>query len=307
MSTTLLIREFLKTHQAAGRPRLPLLERILARAVKCPPRHTTACLAELFGVLPTDVAEGPFMRLADGGAPDKSYWLRADPVHLAPDRDQLVLMPESLLQVLHEELQALAAVFNATYRSDGWRLEFPHAQRGYLRSPRTLNAVTHDPAPFMGGPVLAAMPDGADGPLLRQLMNETQMLFHTHAVNTSREERGMPAINSLWFWGGGNLPAAGSRAPRRVFSELPLVRGMALWAERPPLSPTKAVELADGDLAALPAEDLESLERDWFGPLFNAVKGGTLAGLDLHLEGLGDFQLAAAGARRFWRWGRALP
>jgi hypothetical protein len=43
-------------------------------------------------------------------------------------------------------------------------------------------------------------------------MNELQMLLFAHAVNASREERGLPPINVVWLWGFGSklpLPQAG--------------------------------------------------------------------------------------------------
>src|SRR5579859_3642752 len=201
MPATSLIPGFLRAHQATGRPRLPALERMLGRATALPTRHMHACLAALFGL--ESIAVAPFMRLADGGMPDTGYWLRADPVHLAPDRDQLVLMPPQVLEVSPAETLALASAFDATYAGDGWHLEFLHPAHGYLKAPKPLDVRTHDPEPFVGGPVLAAMPEGPDGRALKQLMNETQMLFHTHPVNSAREEAGRPTINSLWFWGGG--------------------------------------------------------------------------------------------------------
>lgn len=44
----------------------------------------------------------------------------------------------------------------------------------------------------------------------RRLLNEIQMLWHTHPVNDLRAERGLPPINSLWLYGGacGWRPAA---------------------------------------------------------------------------------------------------
>ena len=36
----------------------------------------------------------------------------------------------------------------------------------------------------------------------RRLLNEIQMLWHTHPVNILRTERGLPPINSLWLYGG---------------------------------------------------------------------------------------------------------
>ncbi len=305
-SSTLLIPGFLRQHQAAGRPRLPKLEQMLARATEREIRDTSACLATLFGLKAPDIQPGPFMHLGDGAQQDGGYWLRADPVHLAPDRDQLVLMPPEILSVQQAELQALAAAFDTAYGGEGWHLEFSAERRGYLRAPAVLDAITHDPEPFVGGPVLGAMPGGPDGTRLRQLMNEIQMLFHVHAVNTAREEAGLAAINSLWLWGGGQLPAATGVATQRIVSDLPLLRGLGSWAGKPVVQPTAAVQVTAGDLIGLAAGDMDALERDWFGPLFKIVKSGALGVLDIHLEGLGDFNFGPNEARRFWRFGRSL-
>lgn len=277
---------------------------MLARAIRRETRHLYACVAPLFGLAPADVAEAPFARLGDGGKPDAGWWLRADPVHLAPDRDQLVLMPQSVLEVAHAETQALAEAFGKVFGADGWHLEFPMALRGYLRCPQPLDAVTHDPAPFVGGAVFAGMPAGPDAPRLKSLMSEVEMLFHIHAVNTAREEAGRPPINSLWFWGGGRLPAPTGTAPREIVSDLPLVQGLARWTGNTPVLPGTARDIGTSSLVALTADDLSALERDWFGPLFAAVKDGWLSHLDLHLGGLGDFVMDRSGAQRFWRRGR---
>ena len=39
-----------------------------------------------------------------------------------------------------------------------------------------------------------------------KLMNEMQMFMHQHSINQNRLETGLLPINSLWFWGAGNLP-----------------------------------------------------------------------------------------------------
>lgn len=304
MPATLIVTGFLRAHRAAGRPRLPVLERMLGRAMALPARHTHAYLASLFGL--EGLAVAPFMRLADGGAADTDYWLRADPVHLAPDRDQLVLMPPAVLEATREETQALAKAFDATYAGEGWHLEFPHPEHGYLKAPKPLDVLTHDPEPFVGGPVLAAMPTGPDGQSLKQLMNETQMLFHTHPVNSAREDAGRPTINSLWLWDGGVLPAATDKAPARVVGSLSLLRGLASWAHKPVADLKDAAQVQDGDVIGLEATDLMALEEHWFAPLFAKVKSGGIRHLDIHLEGLGDFALSSVGARRFWRFGRSL-
>lgn len=304
MPTSLIIHGFLRAHQAAGRPRLPALERMLGRATALPTRRTYPYVASLFGL--EDIALAPLMRLADGGASDQAYWLRADPVHLAPDRDQLVLTPPAVLEVSREETQALAAAFHATYGGDGWHLEFPHPWRGYLKAPKPLDVITHDPARFVGGPVLAAMPEGPDGQGLKQLMNETQMLFHTHPVNSTREEAGRPAINTLWFWGGGVLPSPTHKKPVRTVGDLLLLRGLAIWAGLQSTHFDNAAQVQEGDLIGLQSDDLEGLEHDWFGPIFAKVKAGAIRHLDIHIEGLGDFTLSTGAARCFWRISRGL-
>jgi hypothetical protein len=39
-----------------------------------------------------------------------------------------------------------------------------------------------------------------------KLLNEFQMFMHQHEVNQQRMQRGLLAINSLWFWGAGSRP-----------------------------------------------------------------------------------------------------
>ncbi len=45
-----------------------------------------------------------------------------------------------------------------------------------------------------------------------KLLNEIQMFMHQHEVNRDRTSRGLPAINSFWFWGAGErLPTPEQR------------------------------------------------------------------------------------------------
>lgn len=298
MPFTLHIHGFLDRYESAGRPRLPELERILARAERTAGDHS---LAPLFGLETLPAA--PFTYLADTGKADGEYRLRADPVHLAADRDQLVLMPGSLLDTTQEEIRALTGAFNTLYGGDGWQLEWPRTERGYLLSPRTLMAVTYEPLVAAGRSVLEFMPRGEDAVTLKRLMNETQMLFHEHPVNRTREEEGRPLINSLWLWGGGRLPAPTGRAPTRVMTDMPLVRGLALWAGLELLPMTESAERAvvDDGLAAIDAEDLDVLETRWFAPLYRRIKERSLNGFDIQLGGLGGFHMDAARLRGFWR------
>lgn len=304
MPSSLFIPDFKRRFVAAGEPRLPALERMVARAVRHEAPSAAEFLAPLFGLQPGQLAPAPFMHLADSGQADDAYRLCAGFVHLAADRDQLVLMPQALLEATAEEQAALAVAFDGLYGAEGWKLELTAQGRAYLRCPRSLDVVTTEPGVVAGLAVLEHMPAGGDASTLKQLMNESQMLFHTHPVNRSREDAGRPLINSLWLWGGGSLPMTPPACkPQRVGGDLPLVRGLALWSGSIAGAPGA---LADGALLGSASMDPMTMERDWFAPLFAALKAGAIKGLDLYLGEMGLFKLDPAAARRFWRRSRPL-
>ena len=304
MPCSVFIPDFEHRHAAAAAPRLPALERLVARAARRTPSAPAEFLAPLFGLEPRQLAAAPFMHLADSGATDGGYRLCADFVHLAPDRDQLVLMPKELLQSAPEELAALAAAFNALYGAEGWKLEQMTQGRAYLRCPRPLDVVTTEPAVVAGRAVLDYMPSGADAAALKQLMNESQMLFHTQAVNRAREDADRPLINSLWLWGGGALPVTiPAHRPCRVTGDQPLLRGLAAWSG----ADTEGSDGPGDDVVLSSASmDIAAMERDWFAPSLAALKRGSLKRLDLYLGGFGLFRLDPAASRRFWRRPRPL-
>ena len=301
MPLTVFIPEFERHYGAAGRPRLPALERMVARGRSRELLTPAGFLAPLFGLEAQQLTAAPFMRLGDGGSADGEYWAVASFVHLAPDRDQLVLMPGSLLQIGTEETTALVATFDAMYGTEGWKLEVNSQGRAYLRCPKPLDAATHDPENIAGQPVLEYMPAGPDAARLKQLMNEIQMLFHTHSVNVAREEAGQPLINSLWLWGGGTLlQTAATQAPGMIMGDLPLLNGLGRWAGAK-VNAASVDAIGPDSLVGLAADDVASLEQDWFAPLFARLKSGKLRQLSLYLGGFGVFRLDSAAARRFWR------
>ena len=111
MALSIFIQDFRRDFQRAGHPRLPALERMAARGIS--KRVSPAeFLAPRFGLEPGELKPAPFMHLGDTGTRDGEYRLCADFVHLAPDRDQLVLMPAALLDVCRHELESLAAALD---------------------------------------------------------------------------------------------------------------------------------------------------------------------------------------------------
>jgi hypothetical protein len=146
-------------------------------------------------------------------------------------------------------------------------------------------------------------------------MNEAQMLFHEHPVNTARETGGEPVLNSVWFWGGGTMESPDTRPFSAVFGNDPLARGLALASGVPASSlPGHAgamLSAAGSEGVALVAFDpprstteFAMLERDWFEPLLAALRSGRIGMLTLSLPGadsLFEIETVRSDLRYFWR------
>jgi hypothetical protein len=156
-------------------------------------------LCELFDV--PGAADAPIATISaafDGLA--AGCWLRADPVNLNLQRDQLLL---NGVQVGSDEAAALCASLNVHFSGQGMEFFAPHPQRWYVRLDTLPQMRTMPVSQVIGGDVRGALPSGADAPGWHQLFNEIQMLLHAHTLNETREAKGDVPINSVWFWGGG--------------------------------------------------------------------------------------------------------
>src|SRR6266704_6771742 len=174
----------------------------------------------------------PYTLLADGEAPGPHYWMRADPVHLQLGRDSLGLTDSAAFHVSRAESEALVVALNRhfgrTMLFHPWR-----PARWYVRIEKAPDMQTTPSAAARGAAIDDKLPSGPDAMRFHALMNEAQMLLHEHPVNAEREARGEPALNSVWFWGGGVIAAAKDRPFSTVFGDDPLARGLALAAGIP--------------------------------------------------------------------------
>jgi len=259
----------------------------------------------------------PYTLLADGGTPEGHYWMRADPVHLRVGRDSLVLADSAAFQVSRAESEALVETLN---RHFGEAMVFYPVRpaRWYVRLEKAPDMQTTPAAAARGLAIDETLPSGPDAVRFHALMNEAQMLLHEHPVNAGREARAEPALNSVWFWGGGVMVAAKDRPFSTVVGDDPLARGLALAAEipvRPLPKDAGSVLAALGDeglaLVVLDAareaqlrERRAALERDWFGPLLAALRSGRIGMLTLQLCGadsLLEVETVRSDLRYFWR------
>ena len=178
----------------------------------------------------TDWPVAAFTALVDCGAEGGGgFRLRADPVHLRADIDDLVLFDASDIDVSGDEAAALARTVNDALGPHGPSIDAAHPHRWYVALDAPERIATTALSLAAGGEVSAAMPRGPDAPRWHRWMNEVQMALHECPVNLERERRSAVPINSVWPWGAGSLPAAPEASPpfAQAWSDDALVRGLA--------------------------------------------------------------------------------
>lgn len=137
-----------------------------------------------------------------GNQSGNAYWLYAAPVHLALQRDTFNLA--SLLTLKREESDALTSLFNKHFEVDDLMFIW-HEKQWFLKLKDNPNIQTHAPQTALNKAVGAYLPTGEGAIKWAAFTNELQMLLFEHPVNQAREAKGLPVINSIWCYGGGQI------------------------------------------------------------------------------------------------------
>jgi len=307
-------------------PRPVALDRLLSRCAVSAATgndfHTT--LAACFGLQyrnPDALPIAALTCLSDTGITSGDYQMRADPVHLRADQSSLRLFDSRSLTLTQGEADELVAAFNGFYAERGWRLEAPRPQRWYLSMRSDPKITTQAIGNVIGQSIDPCLPQGEAAANWHATLNEIQMLFHAHPVNAAREQRGEPVINSVWFWGGGKLPASVQTSAVRVATDHPLAMGLTQQAgisrmDVPVNGDELLAALDDGetllvnDVLEGPTQygDIESwvdallqLERHWFTPLLAAVRSAALDSLEIRPCNGRSYLTSRKQQRVFWK------
>jgi len=309
---------------------LPALEKMLGRGHSevLEPVPLENLLCGLFGVpCQPDAPIAPVSAAFDGlGA---GCWLRADPVHLHLQRDQLLLAG---VQAGSGEAAAFCASLNMHFAGQGMEFFAPHPQRWYVRLDKLPRIGARPLSEIVGGDVRRALPTGEDAAHWHQVFNEIQMLLFAHPLN---EARGESPINSVWFWGGGcgentkpqkNYDIVSSddvlaemfaKAAGVPFSPWPKQwrgslsqRGRAFSSEGRQLLVWTGLRsaLQRGDLAGWRTA-LQDFESGYAQPLWQALRSGKIAQLQLDIlgaDGIRRVLLTRGDTWAFWRRARPL-
>ncbi len=301
------------------RPPLPTLKRLLGRALAQQVALTSpeAAVLAACGCHPA-TPTGALSLYGEAGDWDASgNWFHADPVHLRPDREQLLLFSGATIAPNAAEAAALVALFNQHFAADGLHLLAATPERWYLRTAQPVAVDSPPLAQVQGRALHPDMMTGADARRWQCLLNETQMLFFNSEVNRLREQQRRPLISGMWTWGGGQLPQMSTVALPQLIGDLPLLRGLARHAagEHRPLAQwlTAATPVANSliywdnaekalqkhDVAAW-ATALVELDAALAAPERQLrAEDGQLA---LLVPEMGQrFQVSRTALRRFWR------
>ncbi|OGT00008.1 MAG: hypothetical protein A3F73_04140 [Gallionellales bacterium RIFCSPLOWO2_12_FULL_59_22] len=311
--------------------RLPALENMLARGTPASPASTgegaslETLLCEAFGVQrQTQAPIAPFSAAFDGLG-EGGGWLRADPVHLRLQRDQMVLLPETGIEA--GEAGQLCAALNEHFAGQGMEFFAPHPQRWYIRVAALPDIETVPLSQAAGRNVRDLLPKGRQAAHWHRIFNEIQMLLFAHPVNEARETRGELPVNSLWLWGCG---CTGDASPQRAYdcvgSDETLAEMLAVatgitfagwsaqWRDEESCDRQLLVwvglrqALRRGDLDAWRAA-LQEFETGYAQPLWRALRAGRIAQLQLDILGgsrVRRLLLPRSGAWSFWRRARPL-
>lgn len=159
--------------------------------------------------------------------------LRADPVHLIPDRDSAVLIPAESLQLTEIEITSIRNDLNAFLVEDGLVLHTVHPHRWYLtgeglcsmpRLPPEQVAFTELDVHAKEGSATGGQAHSAQR-RLRLLSSEIEMLLFSHPVNEERRARSQPTVSGLYLWGSlDKLHKASDNAVLQVVGDDPWVR-----------------------------------------------------------------------------------
>ena len=310
--------------------RLRGLELLLSRgeSVRQSPVPFEQLLFGIFGIAAEtgDLPVAAVTRMVDMGVVDQEWWIRADPVHLAPRRDGLVLVPSEMANLDGDEARRLCEELARHYTAEGWLLRAPHPWRWYLRPPRAPEIRTTPLSLAAGRDIHGCLPTGPDARQWHTLLNEMQILLHSAQVNVERERRGDLSINSLWFWGGGRLPDVSGSEIGAVWADDVLARGLGRLsgvATNPvpagfetwyaTAQPGRHLIVLDGlqravrrDIEAGWGVGLADLENVWFRPLAEALRSGAIAQLSLATDQGLSCRATGRQLRRWWRRRRPL-
>ncbi len=290
--------------------RLDNLSLFVSRAEKRPWTYLNrdACLLDLFNLKNQGVA--PITALADGLDVAKNViYLRADPVHLRADRDKVYLFDadSALHDLTLHEAQQLIKSLNNHFLQDNLMFFASVPHRWYLQLAMQPNLQLSRLSEVNGADIHDYMPEGVDKLQWRSYLNEIQMLLYQNSINEQREMDKKLAVNSVWFWGMGQLPNLPKNNWSQVWSDDILTQGLAqlsaVMHSNLPNQVQTILQQTGNQLIILDKIDLEEFDAIWLPALLKALRQRQMSEIILYTSE-GIFNLNLKLLKKWWQWNR---
>lgn len=248
---------------------------------------------------------GAIEREQSRGDAGEATWLCADLAHVQPDVNGARMMACGDLNVSAEDAETLAKPLRPLFGDSGMRLCVTTPARWHVQLPRDSPLPPFDtPGQVLGDDLTDHLPAGDTGRRWRQLFNEAQILLHQQPLNGERQQQGHPAVNSLWFWGGGRLPDRMRSLVQHVYADDGLPRSLAGQAN------ARVHALTEFDATArVTAETLLDLGRSGSPQgcsdmLLGMLQSRRVKTLTLHFAGGERWHIERRHRWRIWRRAR---
>jgi len=312
--------------------RLPALELFFSRArnSRIAGQNLEDTLCKLFGLSLAADTRLPVAALAHSlhYETDADHWyIHCDPVMIQPNRDHLMMMGNDMLDYSVQEAEKIIDDINATYHDQPWKIKMLSPRQWVMEMERAPAIRTHPINNVVGRKINDYLPQGDDAKAWHALMNELQMLLHSHPVNQSRSMQGLIGANSVWFWGEGYFPTRASdsamthwaqcwshhvptlalaRMHKIPRADLPASADSWLNAAITPGQHLVVIDSLDSPAVYLDPvtwwQELLQLNEQWFTPLLSALRGdGALSTLSLLSTDGCLYELTPSLARRWWK------
>ncbi len=132
--------------------------------------------------------------------------MHADPVHLQADMDRAILTSSHDLTIGSKETKRLLETLNQHFAQDDLRFISLQHDQWFVIAKTKINMHTTPLVEAVARNINFILPEGEHAMRWKQLLTEAQMLLFAHEVNSTRENNALMSINSLWFYGSGELP-----------------------------------------------------------------------------------------------------
>ena len=253
-------------------------------------------------------------------SPDSNKLLLCKAVHLKTDMHNMIVVPiednqenrNDIIIIINDLEELFKVDFDIQEVQEGIWLMHVQQCTPARHYPHYLSVVGRKADPFVEQS-RQALP-------WYKLINEMQMFMHQHAINQNRLESGLLPINSLWFWGAGELPKSGCKNMRwfcddELLKQFASVMGI-YWAR---LDEVKNYDFEYGSLVIdlsilealkLPGEVslqalLSDLESRLFEPLVAGVRSNRMR-LRLKTGSANDLILNRYSSIRRWKKAKSL-